>query len=329
MRRFVNQKVREEMSSEYEDRPENHYCRDIGGEVAYDVEYTPQFGVLQAIALHSKMWPQFSTVNISFMGGTPYQRNIVRHVIDEDFRPLVNLKLNIVNTNGDIVIAFMPKQGAWSALGTDARLVKRGQPTMNLGFLDDNPRTGGNSFGVVKHELGHALGAFLHEHQHPDAGYNWNKEVVIAELSQEPNSWDLKTIERNMFDRYAHSELRSTEYDKESIMHYFFPEYWTMTGEELRSNQFLSDQDKYFLQLEYPHKTNLPISLRDPTTPADQLYNSRNAPSKTSDSETQNKNWLIGVLATFAALATIVAIVQHLRHRATTSAGQSSALARS
>jgi hypothetical protein len=242
---------------------------------------------------------------------------------------LVNLKLNIVNTNGDIVIAFMPKQGAWSALGTDARLVKRGQPTMNLGFLDDNPRTGGNSFGVVKHELGHALGAFLHEHQHPDAGYNWNKEVVIAELSQEPNSWDLKTIERNMFDRYAHSELRSTEYDKESIMHYFFPEYWTMTGEELRSNQFLSDQDKYFLQLEYPHKTNLPISLRDPTTPADQLYNSRNAPSKTSDSETQNKNWLIGVLATFAALATIVAIVQHLRHRATTSAGQSSALARS
>jgi hypothetical protein len=290
------------------DDPDNHYCADIGGTVAYDVDLTPQFGVLQAIALHSKMWEQFSTIDISFMGGTPSQHKIVRDVVDEDFRPLVNLKLRFVHRGGHIRIAFMKGQGAWSALGTDARLVRHDRPTLNLGWLDDQPSAGGGNFGVVKHELGHALGAFLHEHQHPDAGYDWNREVVISALIKEPNKWDLKTIQHNMFDRYKHSEIRSTEFDSLSIMHYFFPASWTNGGVHLKSNQFLSDQDKYFLRLEYPHKTNMPISLSDPTTSPEELHARTRPPQKSSDDESKSKNnWLIGLgaVAALAALALI------------------------
>jgi len=323
------------------DDAENHYCVDIGGTVAYDVEYTPQFGVLQAIALHSKMWPQFSTVTISFMGGSPYQHQIVRDVVNGEFVPLVNLTLKFVERNGKIRIAFRGGIGSFSALGTDARLVNRNQPTMNLGWLDDHP---GGEFAVVKHELGHALGAFLHEHTHPDSGFKWNKEVVVNALSKEPNSWDLRTIQHNMFDRYNREEIRGTEYDSASIMHYFFPESWTEEGVIMKANKFLSAQDKYFLQLEYPRKLNMPKTLLDSSTPPAILYadtNQQNAPPKTtakaktsdtSSSDSSNTNqWLIGALITLALAALALWAVRRPKHNGTLSqlSSQSSTLSES
>jgi hypothetical protein len=273
---------------------EHRYCVDIGGDVAYDVEEHKEFGVLQAIALHSKMWPQFEQINISFMGGTRRQQQIVRDVVNREFVPLVNLRLNFVHSRGDIRISF-DQLGAWSFLGTDARLSNRSQPTMNLGFLDE-PGSRGDAYmnyGVIKHEFGHAIGAFLHEHSHPDSGFTWDEEAVVADLSGRPNFWNRRQIQTNMFDRYARSEIRSTEYDRLSIMHYFFPAYWTLEKVEMQANQDLSEQDIYFLRMEYPPRVNLPIELRDTTTPPHLLYSQNDATVRIEPEECNSDKTLL------------------------------------
>ena len=253
---------------------EHRYCVDIGADVAYDVDEHKEFGVLQAIALHSKMWRQFAQINISFMGGTPQQHQIVRDVVNREFVPLVNLRIDFVHARGNVRISFDDTMGAFSFVGTDALLTRPNQATMNLGFLDE-PGSDGDTYknyGVIKHELGHCLGAFLHEHQHPDAGFEWNREVVTTALMGRPNRWTRGQIQANMFDRYKRAELRSTEYDRASIMHYFFPADWTEAGVAMEPNQDLSEQDIYFLRMEYPPRVNLPIELRDTTTPPHLLY---------------------------------------------------------
>lgn len=262
----------------------NHYCVDVGGNVAYDVEHFPEFGALQAVALHSKMWPQFAEVRISFIGGTESERRLVRNVVNQNYVPFMNLRIRFVNSGGDVRVAFAKGQGSWSTLGTDALLVDPNRPTMNLGWLDNPPdESPGASFdvstgqpeccyGVIKHEMGHCLGAFLHEHQNPVAPFEWDKRNVYRDLKGPPNNWDEQQVDTNMFDRYAEDEIRGTEYDLASIMHYFFPAAWTKERLPMRANQHLSAQDKFFLQLTYPQMTNLPIELRDKSAPPQQLY---------------------------------------------------------
>lgn len=257
------------------DDPEqsNHYCVDIGGKTAYDVDLHPEFGALQAVALHSKMWPQFADIKISFIGGTQQQRRLVRNVTMHNYAPLVNMKLQFVDSDGDVRISFQKGQGSWSALGTDALLIDSHKPTMNFGYLDDPPTEGPDCcYAVIKHEMGHGLGAFLHEHQNPDVPFEWDEENVFRALGGAPNHWDEATVRSNMFVRYSHPEIRGTEYDQDSIMHYFFPMNWTKQRLRVRPNQNLSQQDKYFLQITYPKKTNLPISLRDASKPEKDLY---------------------------------------------------------
>jgi serralysin len=258
-----------------DDEDRNHFCADVGGKVAYDVDLHPEFGALQAVALHSKMWPQFAEIRISFIGGTQYQRRLVRNVTMQNYGPLVNLKLQFVDSGGDMRVSFAEGEGSWSALGTDALLVDAKKPTMNLGWLDDPPKASNDSdccYAVIKHEMGHALGAFLHEHQNPEVPFEWDEKNVYRDLSGAPNHWDEAAVQTNMFERYSHPEIRGTEYDSDSIMHYFFPMSWTKQRLRVKTNQNLSAQDKYFLQITYPQITNLPIHLQDRTKPERQLY---------------------------------------------------------
>jgi len=257
-----------------------HYCVDMGGKVAYDVGDKPEHGVLQAIALKSKVWPQLAHIRISFMGGTEYQRNLVRTVVTQTYLPYINLQLEFVDKGGDVRVSFNTKEGSWSFLGTDALHIDPKKPTMNLGWLDDPPEVSTPDgpvccYGVIKHEFGHCLGAFLHEHQSPHAGIDWDKRVVIRELSGGANSWTREEIETNMFQRYDHDEIAGTEYDPKSIMHYFFPKSWVRgKSKNLRftPNQDLSEQDKYFLRLQYPEMVTLPQQMVNKNLKPEELY---------------------------------------------------------
>lgn len=252
-----------------------HFCADVGGAIAYNIAPSPAYGALQAIALKSKVWPQRAHIKISFIGGTARQREIVRNVVRQHYQPLVNLHLDFVEEDGDVRVSFNEDEGAWSLLGTDALLVKDGTPTMNLGWLDDPPEKGADCcYGVVKHEFGHCIGAFLHEHQNPKGGIVWNKKVVEKALSGPPNKWKPKEVEENMYMRYKHNEYAGTKYDPDSIMHYFFPKSWVLNQNlNPKANQDLSAQDKFFLKLMYPmQKAGIPPQMMDANVDLDEVY---------------------------------------------------------
>ena len=73
---------------------------------------------------------------------------------------------------------------------------------------------------VILHEFGHALG-LLHEHQNPAANcaseFNWPKIYSYAKKNWR---WDADSVRTN-FQQYASDpRLRTTAYDKKSVMHY-------------------------------------------------------------------------------------------------------------
>ena len=78
-------------------------------------------------------------------------------------------------------IAFLPGQGSWSGVGTDAldeSAFPKTDPTMNFGWLEDETDATGYE-RVVVHEFGHALGC-VHEHQSPNEKLQWNVPKVYA-----------------------------------------------------------------------------------------------------------------------------------------------------
>jgi hypothetical protein len=139
--------------------------------------------------------------------------------------------------NAEIRITFNSSDGAWSYIGTDARSIPTDQPTMNLGFLDG---------GTAAHEFGHAIGC-AHEHQNPAGGIEWNEEVVLRDLSGPPNSWSPDQIRHNVLEKYKADQIRGTEFDRDSIMLYFFPDTWVKSGKGTKENNVLSTLDKQFI----------------------------------------------------------------------------------
>ena len=92
----------------------------------------------------------------------------------------------------------------------------------------------------------------IHEHQSPGGEIQWNKEVVYRDLGGPPNNWPPEQVDFNVFDRYSAEATQFTEFDKDSIMLYFFPREWTLDGQSFQENKTLSDKDKAFMATVYP-----------------------------------------------------------------------------
>jgi len=210
---------------------------------------------LEGIALIHKLWPNGITLNVRFLEGTQAQQDMVKSIAPQ-WSQFANIIFTFDNTvDGHIRITFNPNDGAWSTVGKDALSVPIGQPTMNLGWVDE---------AVILHEFGHAIG-LGHEHQNPEGGIQWNKEVVYADLAGPPNFWNRPTVDHNIFARYATDQIHATTLDRDSIMMYPIPNEWTLNDFETLMSQRLSDLDKAFVGRLYPlaapnPMTELPVN---------------------------------------------------------------------
>lgn len=194
-----------------------------------------------------KLWRKGRTLKISFWGD--YEHSVADKVrnIAERWLDHASLTFDWCDEGGDIRISFTPG-GSWSYVGTDAKAISSADPTMNFGWL--KPDTDDEEYQrVVLHEFGHALGA-IHEHQHPEGGIPWDKPKVYAYYARQ--GWDTDQVDNNIFGKYSMRQLNSTDYDKESIMHYPVPRELTTGGFEVGWNRDLSGRDKELAERVYP-----------------------------------------------------------------------------
>jgi len=200
-----------------------------------------------------KMWQNARTLSVRFLDGSPTQRTRVQQHAEE-WCSYANIKFNF---NGgaasEVRISFSADRGSWSAVGTDCLVTsyfRKGQPTMNFGWLKDG--TDDVEYRrVVVHEFGHALGA-IHEHQNPRGGIQWNKAAVYAYFSGPPNNWSKAEIDHNIIEKYSIDQLNATKFDPKSIMLYSFPPQLIVGGKGTGLNTDLSTGDKRFIRKRYP-----------------------------------------------------------------------------
>lgn len=166
----------------------------------------------------------------------------IKTVVNERIQPLIGLKLEYVDSDGDIRIGLDNRKGAWSMVGVQCKQVPGEEPTMNFGWLD---------VATIIHEFCHALG-MIHEHQNPfGKGIDWNIKKVFA-WANSTQGWDMYTTCENITKRYNQDLVNGSDYDPESIMLYSYPADLTNNRQATYRNIKLSEHDKLWLSSIYP-----------------------------------------------------------------------------
>ncbi|RYP40666.1 hypothetical protein DL767_001524 [Monosporascus sp. MG133] len=210
------------------------------------------------------MWPNGSTLRVSFIGGTQYLRDKVKQYATQ-WLYYVNLHMEFIEYGeADIRIAFMQGKGSWSMVGKQqgASFCNQWEPTMNFGWFNNNTEESEFSRTVL-YEFGHALGC-LHEHQSSAGAIQWNRPVV-EQYHVHADWWTPKQVKQWVFDRFDGTMTQFTVFDPRSIMLYMVPPEFTYNGYSTGSNWFLSETDKQFITPLYPRNTlTAPPPPREP-----------------------------------------------------------------
>ncbi|MEM6772014.1 MAG: M12 family metallopeptidase [Bacteroidota bacterium] len=200
----------------------------------------------------SNLWPAGSTVTVRFMGGSNALRERVMRYAREWTR-YANLDFRKVSSGyADIRVSFTQNGASWSVVGQDSKRVPQNEPSMNLGWLNDQT-SDAEVRRTVLHEFGHAIG-LLHEHQNPAGGIPWNEDAVYAHFYRS-QGWDRKTTYHNVMATANRNQTQYSAYDAASIMHYPVDNRLTRGNYAVGMNRELSATDKYYVGLLYPGRT--------------------------------------------------------------------------
>jgi hypothetical protein len=218
------------------------------------IEPTPD----ELALITGKKWQNGRILRIRFLDGANALQTKVENV-SKEWSQYANVNLQFgTDLNAEIRISFTPG-GSWSYIGTDALSIAAAEQTMNFGWLTVNSPD--DEIGrVVRHEMGHALGA-IHEHQSPAANIPWDREAVYRYYSGPPNNWTREQIDHNIFERYSGTITNFSSFDRDSIMLYAIPNELTVGDYEVGWNRVLSSTDKQFMRTQYPGATTGPLEL--------------------------------------------------------------------
>lgn len=189
---------------------------------------------------------QFREIHVKFLGGNSKYTDAVKRYAPE-WQSVMGLGFKFVfddHEDAHIQISFNDKNTHESLVGPCRRKINSPFPgTMTLGFTENTSEE--TMRAIILHEFGHAVG-LEHEHEHPDCPIVWDKEAVYAYYAKNFPDWSREKIEENLFKKLDKNDPNYLfyEYDKNSVMHYFVNEEWTVGNFVVPYNTKLSDLDK-------------------------------------------------------------------------------------
>lgn len=200
-----------------------------------------------------KMWNPGQTIKVylNTNNGSEAIRELVKTHARE-WEKIANIRFEFVTNRNDAAIKvwFAGDRKFWSWIGRDVLSNPLNEYTLHLGIVN----TGMTSEDVrraVLHEFGHALG-FIHEHQSPAAGIQWNKENVYRFFADAPNKWSRAEVDANIFNKYSRTTTNFSAYDPLSIMHYEFPADLISNAVGTGFNTTFSATDIQYARMLYP-----------------------------------------------------------------------------
>jgi hypothetical protein len=169
------------------------------------------------------------------------------------------------NVNDADVRIAAGNDGYWSFLGTDIKMVNRGEATMNLqGYLRGLPDS--EYVRVVTHEHGHTLGS-PHSQARKWIIDRLDPEATIRYYMQ-TQGWPRQMVIEQVLTPIPESQLIGTDTeasDEISIMCYPFPSQCVRDGREIPGGDHITDEDGMLMGKIYPRQdgTQPPPSTDD------------------------------------------------------------------
>ncbi|KAF8149916.1 hypothetical protein B0H34DRAFT_667269 [Crassisporium funariophilum] len=212
------------------------------------------------LVMSNRLWDNGATLTYGFLDRGPLgyaqvnQQRIVRSAV-KVWEEYANVVFECVDNiaSATIRISFKPEEGSWSFTGNEALSIRSDTATMNLGLVTGDVSSD-EEYASVLHQVGHALG-LMHEHQSPTLGDKIIlKEKAVVALYQKTGRWKEPLIKSQIISVYnTHGVSNFLDFDQRSIMLYYMPPEMTMQGLPVRPNMILSDLDKAFITINYPH----------------------------------------------------------------------------